>query len=92
MDAPAAVEIAKNSVLKLFGEDGLANVRLEEIERQGEVWHVTIGFNRPLVEAVLAEAVLGRDAGATLAPRSYRVVTLRDSDGEIQSIKMKGLF
>lgn len=93
LDTRQAVDIAKAYLHDLFEEDGLLNLRLEEVERDDRRWRMTFGFNRPMVEAILAEEMLGGDAGSTLGPRAYRVVTVRDDDGEVESVKIReGLF
>jgi hypothetical protein len=94
MQANEAVEIAKRAIVDLFGSDGVAGLRLEEIERGGDgIWSVTIGFVRPMALAGTlgqASSLLADLKGeAPLGPRVYRVVRLRDLDGEVLSVKIR---
>ncbi|WP_020181263.1 hypothetical protein [Methylopila sp. M107] len=94
MQASEAVEIAKRAVTDLFGADGLSGLRLEEIDRGDHgVWSVTIGFVRPMALAgsvgrtkELIDAFRGDEP---LGPRVYRVVRLRDDNGEVLSVKIR---
>ncbi len=89
MQVRAAVEIAKGYVLDLFGEDGLAGLRLEEVELGADgVWNVTVGFTRPLVlTGGLADTLAG--LGGPMGPRTYRLVRVRDDDGGVLSVKIR---
>ena len=90
MQASEAVEIAKTAVVDLFGSDGLTALRLEEIERAEDgIWNVTIGFVRPMAQAGAAGRLADLFADAPLGPRVYRVVRLRDRDGEVLSVKIR---
>ncbi len=49
MDVVEAVSTAKKYILKLFQDEKILNLGLEEAffdESQG-VWHITLGFSRP---------------------------------------------
>lgn len=94
MQPSEAVEVAKTAVTDLFGADGLSSVRLEEIERgQDGVWSITIGFVRPMAFAGVGgktkELMAELRGDPVLGPRVYRVVRLRDRDGEVLSIKIR---
>lgn len=89
MNVPEVVRLAKRYVVELFEEENPLNVGLEEIEfddRKKE-WDVTIGFSRPWN--------VNRNVLATLqvepaAPgRSYKVVRIRDSDGQLIGLKQR---
>ena len=81
MNVKQAVAIAKEHIAELFGEEDILNLGLEEVELDDEgFWRITIGFSRPW----------NWSAGASLSgesSRSYKIVILRDHDGEIQSVK-----
>ena len=98
MQVKDAVETAKNYVLELFGADGLAGLRLEEVERGDDgVWNVTVGFARPMALAEDGAATTAAQrmlpdlpaAFRPLGPRTYRVVRVRDGDGEVLSVKIR---
>ena len=85
MDVKEVVRVAKNYVAELFGEEGIVDVGLEEVDfDQSDSWVVTIGFSRPW----------DRKIGPLLAghtPRSYKVVRIREEDGKVLSVKDRTL-
>jgi hypothetical protein len=88
IDVKEAVRRAKSFVAQLFKEEGLINLGLEEIEHDdgAGAWKVTLGFSRPwnTQRGPLTDLV-----GDAAAGRSYKVVTVRDEDGEVTSIKLR---
>jgi hypothetical protein len=88
MDVKEAVKRAKTYVAELFSEEGLTNLGLEEIEHddQAGTWDVTVGFSRPWNTTRNALTAL---TGEAAARRTYRVVKVRDVDGEILSVKRR---
>ena len=86
MDVKAAVDAAKSYVNNLLIDEGLMNLGLEEVEfdETNGFWLVTVGFSRPWNTTRGPLATLG---GENAAKRAYRVVTVRDSDGEVLSVK-----
>lgn len=88
MNVKEAVKRAKDYVSDLMAEEGLANLGLEEVERDdsnGE-WRVTVGFSRPWNSERSALTAL---AGEAPPKRAYRVVRLRDADGEVLSLERR---
>ena len=83
MNVRQAVEAAKQSLANIFADEQIANVGLEEVEFDdaAKVWHVTLGFSRPWDRSGFAARA------GLVEPRSYKVVTLSDSDGRMISIK-----
>ena len=49
MDVQEAVRLAKDYVLRIYAEEIITNVGLEEIklDDRSDVWRITIGFSRP---------------------------------------------
>ena len=81
MDAKEAAQAAKNYVLELFGDEGIANIGLEEIEMdRSNCWKITIGFNRTWDRTI--SSVLGRDDD-----RSYKVIQVSNKNGRILSVR-----
>jgi hypothetical protein len=83
MDVKEAVGMAKSYVADLFADETLTQVGLEEVvfdELSGD-WKITIGFaplwNQP--------SPLPTFLGARAA-RSYKVVRLKDHDGQFVSL------
>ena len=85
MDVKEAVQAAKNYVIELFGEEGISDVGLEEVDfDQSDNWVVTIGFSRSWNRNI--GSVLGGQAS-----RSYKAVRIQDKDGKILSVKDRAL-
>ena len=86
MDVKDAVQVAKNYIMDLFGEEGLVDVGLEEVDVDPSGnWIVTIGFSRSW----------DRNIGSVLsgaASRSYKAVRIQDEDGRVLSVKDRTLF
>ena len=81
MEAKEAVQTAKQYVWDLFGDEGVAEIGLEEIEgAPGEFWKITIGFSRDWDRNL--SSVLGGQRS-----RSYKVIRVNDKDGRVLSIK-----
>lgn len=85
MDVKEVVQVAKNYIAELFGDERIINVGLEEVDLDpSNNWIVTIGFSRPW----------DRNIGPILAgqaSRSYKVVRIRDADGKVLSVKDRAL-
>ncbi len=80
MDVKSAVARAKQEIKALFGDEGISDVGLEEVEFDDSehIWRVTIGFSRPWDQN---KGLLGDFAGARKA-RDYKVVRIEDlTDG-----------
>jgi hypothetical protein len=58
------------------------DARVEEIERKGSVWLVTLSF-RSSDSSAFGEAVTGKRA------RDYKVFTVNDEDAAVLSMKMR---
>jgi len=86
MEVKQAVTLAKQHIAELFADEGAKNLGLEEVEfdESAGVWRVTIGFSRPWDEP---RNVLASLAGEGLAKRTYKIVNVLDSDGQVLSVK-----
>jgi hypothetical protein len=89
MDVKEAVKRAKNYVTDLFAEENITSLGLEEIEHnsQAGVWEVTLGFSRPWNTQRNALTMV---TGEPAVRRVYRVIEVRDIDGEVLSVKRRG--
>ena len=85
MNVKEAAKIAKEYVSDLFADEGIVNVGLEEIQLEmgGGHWKVTVGFSRPWDYGGLAAITYGRKG----LRRSYKVLRIRDSNGNVESVK-----
>lgn len=88
MDAKEAVRIAKLYLLDLLSDEQPVNIGLEELEHdEGRgVWLVTLGFSRPWNSARNALTAL---TGEAAPKRSYRVLAVREDDGEVLSMRRR---
>lgn len=85
MNVKEAVARAKQYVKDLFGEEGISNVGLEEVDFDGTCWSVTIGFSRPWNQGVGG----GLASLVSAVSRDYKIVKVEDDTGEILSVKSK---
>ena len=88
MDVKEAVMKAKAFVSDVFAEEGIFNLGLEEIEKDEDegIWLVTLGFSRPWNSVRNAVTAI---TGDVAAKRAYRVVSVRDFDGQVLSVKKR---
>ena len=88
MGAKEAVRAAKDYVAKLFEDEGVVDVGLEELDyRDGDigVWAITIGFRRVWKGPDPVGNPLAVLSGRT-RHRTYKIVRISD-DGEVLSLK-----
>lgn len=83
MDAREAVKQAKVYLADLLQDEQPSNIGLEEIEKSGDVWRITLGFSRRWNQAALLGALGAAGAGS----RSFRTLTVDDETGEVLSMK-----
>lgn len=85
MDVNLAVKSAIESINSLFGNQGIYNVLLEEVERdENGGYMVTIGFDRNVPTASVG--ALSGIAGLLGRGRVFKVVKF-DAMGEVVSVK-----
>jgi hypothetical protein len=82
MDAKEAITVAKNWIRDILAEENVRNIGLEEVRREGDLWKITVGFSRPWDENRNLSVVLG---GVPTISRTYKVITIQDSDGYVVS-------
>jgi hypothetical protein len=87
MDVKEAVSFAKDYVAELFAGENVLELGLEEVEKIGDFWYVTIGFRRPW--QINKAAIAGLGYGPQ--QRSYKVVKLNDTLKEVESVKDREL-
>ncbi len=82
MDVKEAVVRAKTYVADLFADEGVRELGLEEVEFDdvGHAWNITVGFTRVWAKPENPFAM-------AFSPRSYKVVSLRDDDGRVVSVR-----
>lgn len=87
MDVKEIVRTALEHTSEMFHDENISNLGLEEVEydeSQGE-WIVTVGFSRPWDYPKTVFAQLQQTGGHPR--RDYKVLRIRESDGQVLSIK-----
>ena len=88
IDVKKAVCLAFNHFGELYPDESFSGILLEEVEYpdDGNIWKVTIGFDRELPTPADIQAISGQNY-----KREYRVFTIDADDGEIKSMKTREL-
>jgi hypothetical protein len=88
MDVKTAVGTAKQWLANVLTDEGISNVGLEEVEfdEQRGVWLITLGFSRPWNTVKNAFTAI---SGEPAARRAYRVIAVKEPDGEVVSMKRR---
>ncbi len=92
MDVTEAVVLAKEYVQKVFDDDQISDLGLEEVEFNefDEEWEVTVGFFQPwnVSQRAGSRAVLTTlGLPEYVKRRSYKVVRMKDDSGKVMSIR-----
>jgi hypothetical protein len=87
MDVSEAVSTAKKYVLKVFEDENISHLGLEEafFDESQDVWHITLGFSRPWENPQNPFQVLTQDPSGL--KRSYKVIDISDKDKKVISVK-----
>lgn len=88
MEMQDAVRAAKNFAQRILADEELSDLGLEEIEFvPGEdALDVTVGFSRPWNSS---RGALSAITGENLQKRSYRIIRIKNADGEPVFIKRR---
>lgn len=81
-----AIDRAKEWLLSTMSTENVSNLGLEEVEHHPGYWNITLGFSRPWDEARNAMSVL---SGTVVMRRTYKIVTVDETTGEIVSMKSR---
>ncbi len=82
MEVKEAVELSKQHIRELYEAEQIRNVGLEEVQLNGGVWSITVGFSRPW--DFVSHNLFG--ASQDTPRRTYKVVRIDDRDGEVLSV------
>lgn len=85
MDVKQAVRLAKDYVGEVYDGEQISNVGLEEVEFNpvSHQWKITVGFSRLWDR----ENPTPIPISTIRRPRSYKVVVIGDSNGQVLSMK-----
>jgi hypothetical protein len=90
MDVKEAISAAKQCINSLFADEGLANLRLEEVEfdDEAQTWNITLGFLRPMEKAPVNGLAASIFQQLELnQERDYKVVRINDGNAKVLSVK-----
>lgn len=85
MNVKQAVRAAKEHIIDIFDDEQITRIALEEVEFDSatDEWRVTIGFNRPWDAN---NALASRLTSDLYRDRSFKVVRIKDDNGEVSAI------
>ena len=91
MDVKAAVHTALEYVSDLFRDTQLYDLGLEEVtfDDAAGIWEVTVGFSRAWdypKHSPFTSVIAGN-----VPKRNYKIVRVKDSDGHVESVKIREL-
>lgn len=87
MDVKQVIASAKRHALDVFDEEQISNLGVEEVDREGDLWRITLGLSRPWDRTRPAfVAMVGEEKPAR---RSYHVFTIDDKDGGLVSARLR---
>lgn len=91
MNVQEAATKAKRYVEDVFKDEEPTNIGLEEVEfdKSAGEWSVTVAFSRPWNSV---KSSLSAITGEPIPKRAYKIVRLRNDDGELISIKRRDLL
>ena len=81
MDAKQATEKAIEYATELVG-NGAKDLRLEEIDRSGGVWKITLSWEERSNSRGMLSEINGK-------PREFKVFSIEDSTGQMVSMKLR---
>lgn len=86
MNVKEIVKYAIAHINDLFGDENISNLGLEEVKFNSEIgeWEVTVGFSRPWD---YPKGALASIASGPSAKRTYKIVTVKEANGEVISVK-----
>ncbi|MCY3770994.1 MAG: hypothetical protein OXG98_03095 [Gemmatimonadetes bacterium] len=91
MNVKQAVKTAMEHVADVYSEENISHIGLEEVEYDEPTaqWNVTVGFARKWDIPHPAHI----PAFVPLRPnnRTYKIVVIRDSDGQVTAMKIREL-
>jgi hypothetical protein len=88
VEVKEAVGNAKQWLANVLQDEGVTNLGLEEVEFDEEhgLWLITLGFSRPWNSMRDAFTAL---SGEPVGRRAYRVLVVREPDGQVISMKRR---
>jgi malate synthase len=97
IEVKEAVQAAMRYTAELFAQEGVSDIRLEEVElsEDSATWHVTLSFLRKhkasSVSPALEELL---HAGTVFGPqmdRDFKVLSVRADNGVVTAVKIRQL-
>ena len=87
MNVREAIAQAKHHAGDVFSDENMFNLGVEEVERDGEFWRITLGLSRPWdKQKSMFSTAIAEDKPIN---RSYHVFTIADKDGEVINVRLR---
>lgn len=87
MNVKEAIGFAKQHARDVFDKESMSDLGVEEVERDGDYWRITLGLSRPWDRTRPAfAAIIGEEKPPN---RSYHVFTLSDKNGALINTKLR---
>lgn len=83
MDVKQAIAAAKAYAEDVFSGENVADVGVEEVEKEDGVWRITLGLSRPWDQGA------GSMFGPRFPPRTYHVFSVSDATGEVSGFRLR---
>ena len=91
IDIDKAVQAAKDFVQRLYSEEELRQLRVEEVESADDdaKWFITLGWVEPAVRKVGGSNLFPTSAEYQVSPRVYKKLIIDANTAEVESMKMR---
>lgn len=91
IDVRSAIQIAKDHLRTVFGDDGGASPTLEEVwlDDSKGVWNITLGIRQGRYPVPGLETILRQRSNLEVMNREYKVVQVSAETGEPIAIRMR---
>lgn len=89
MDVLEAISTAKRHILKVFEDENISQLGLEEafFDEGKDVWHITLGFSRFWDTSQTAVQSVAQKLSPSIPNRSYKIVEISDKDNRVTAVK-----
>ena len=84
MDVKQVIAAAKTYANEVFSGENIADLGVEEVEKEGDVWRITLGLSRPW-DNVGPKTVFDPRSPS----RTYHVFSVSDRTGEVSGFRLR---
>ena len=87
MNVKEAIARAKTYAGDVFSDENMSDLGVEEVEREGEIWRITLGLSRPWDKP--RRIIPAAPPDDKPASRSYHVFTIADESGDMINVRLR---